>query len=301
MKENKDQVTIEGDERKLVVKRINDETLEITEHSPEYTQVSNSVDSIAEPYKKELIEKGSAVYTWPQGRKSVMKLLDDGKVESVTSGPSTEFVLPISIVEQEIPEERGNPGVVYVKDGWAYPWGDKSTIDAYKASLKGIAGDEAQHSGFHDGLPERVKEGNLSVESGYLASWGNGTHFRTEDEAVKRASELSETTKGLDTPSIESMHGMITPRERHLLEKIVHTVNAQPYGWDEESGPSMDDWLYSAGFTNDVESLKWAIENLPRPQEEYDAIINGWGGPEKEADRLKKLVAESILERIEKK
>lgn len=253
----------------------------------------------AQVFVEQLFNKEEISATFEESnRKLEVKLIDDQTLKITEDGEKIEFTLPISVVEQYIPEETGNPWSVKVKEGWAYTWGDKSSQEAYQQGREELLTKDSLYSEFHDGLPERIKKVNLAVESGYLANFCNGTHFRTTEEAKKRAEQIAETAKELDTPKLDSIHGNLTPRELHLLQKSVYILNIQPYGWDEENGPNTDDWLYSAGFTNDVDSLKWAVENLPKSQKEYDAIINGWGKSEKEADRLKKKVAQSILSRM---
>lgn len=248
----KDHATIERDGRKLEIERIDDETLRITE----------------------------------QG--SYNKVLDDGRIEEVLIEPRTEFVLPIFVVDRVIPIEKGTPGAVTVKEGWAYPWGDISTFDAYKASLRGIIGENVKHNVvFNDGLPERVLQNSLSLRSGYLAGFEGGGHHRTLKEAMDFANELSERSKELDTPSIESPFGKITPRELSILHDAVAVTGRHPSGDDEGNEPSVADFLYAAGFTPFIDSLEWAAENLPRPQEEYDAN-RMWGELYQERDRLKK-------------
>lgn len=283
--------------------------------APEPTVGTQAFDEVADDART-AISKTLETQNIPSAQVFVEKLFNEGEILVTFEGPDRqlkvesidnqtlkiteddrepEFTLPISVVRQDIPEETGNPGSVKVIEGWAYTWGDKSSKEAYQQGREKLL---AEDSGFNDGLPERIKKGNLPVESGYVAIFGNGTHFRTTEEAKKRAKEIAKTAEELDTPKLESMHGNLTPRELHLIQKSVHLLNVQPYGWDKENGPTTDDWLYSAEFMHDVDSLKWAVKNLPKSQAEYDVIINGWGEAEKEAHRLIKKVAQSILGRM---
>lgn len=214
--------------------------------------IQESKDGAAEIAVEKLFRGGENITTIDNYR---IERVDDDMVAITVDGTKMEFVLPISIVRQIIPSEKGNPGSVEIKEGWAYIVHGVRSEDDYRKILKDFTvagGFEGIDSGgtrntFSDGLPERIRKGgSLAVESGYRAHFGDGNTFRTMEEAIKKAKEIANSAKNLDVPSLDSKFGKITPRELALLKNEVNEYGSQPNGWDNENGPTVDDWLDSA-------------------------------------------------------
>jgi hypothetical protein len=210
-----------------------------------------------------------------KGGDIIIKKIDDKTFEINYYG-SVRYALPIFVVREVITEQKGDPGVVNVEEGWAYPDRGDKDIKSYKDNIKELTKDDAEFSGGWIDSPD--------VGSRLNWNWsGTMSICITEDEAM---SEIAESTKKLDVPSIESMHGKITPREYSLLG----TASMRP--WEQDN---VDDMFDDAGLLN----LEDAISNLPHSQEEYKAHVSDINGPHEESDRLAKIIAKSILERKE--
>jgi len=279
-------------------------------------------------------EKGGDAKTTIKGagsRQLTIEKIDDQTLKITERGKTgdkffeqVEYVLPISMVEQIIPEQKGDPGVVIVKDGWAYPWGnleEKQDLNSYKKLVRDILDTPPRFNKFHIGLPEAIKTSCVDIESGSLYSFGEKDMiFRTEEEAIRQAKIIAERAKELDTPSIDSIYGKITPRELSLFRKLdeLDSQIIEDWEWDYDSSDSLilglepvEDgngnykWVSSVKslkpeqIKKNIESLKQSIKDAPNyyakyNDSEYKASLI------KEAERIHNLVVHYILERVEK-